>query len=164
MFNKPISSPVLIGREREIAALSALIGEAKRGHGQVLLLSGEPGIGKSRLVAEGKRQASEQGFLVLQSTCFPTDRTSPYALLLDLLSSSHAKNLLFASPAAPSPLPRELTTLFPGLLDHTSEETPSRLLEPEQDKRRLIVALSQFFTGLADTQPLLLTVEDLHWS
>src|SRR2546421_2885133 len=92
MSNQPISSPVLIGRERERATLSALIDQVKQGHGQVLLLSGEAGIGKSRLLAEGKRQGSSQGFLVLQGTCFPTDRSSPYAPLLDLLSSSHTRS------------------------------------------------------------------------
>src|SRR5436190_1657188 len=41
---------------------------------------------------------------------------------------------------------------------------PSRTIEPEQEKRRLFVALTQFFTGLASKLPVLLTVEDLHWS
>jgi len=163
MFNQPIRSPVLIGREREVATLQTLIDQARQGRGQVLLLSGEAGIGKSRLLAEGKRQAGEQGFLALQGNCFPTDRSAPYAPLLDLLSSSQTQDLL-SSPAEPEPLARELARLFPGLLDHASGETPLQPLEPEQDKRRLFVALSQFFTGLADTQPVLLAVEDLHWS
>jgi predicted ATPase len=164
MFNQPIRSPVLIGREREVSTLGALIEQARQGHGQVLLLSGEAGIGKSRLLAEGKRQASEEGFLLLQGACFPTDRSSPYAPVLDLLSSSHTQELLSLSTVNPEPLARELGRLFPGLLDHASSETASTPIEPEQDKRRLFVALSQFFTGIADTQPLLLTIEDLHWS
>ncbi len=164
MFNQPIRSPVLIGREREVATLQTLIDQARQGRGQVLLLSGEAGIGKSRLLAEGKRQAGEQGFLVLQGNCFPTDRSAPYAPLLDLLSSSQTQDLLFSSPAEPEPLARELARLFPGLLDHASGETPLQPLEPEQEKRRLFVALSQFFTGLASRQPVLLTVEDVHWS
>ncbi len=161
--NQPISSPVLIGREREQAHLHALIDQVRRGHGQVILLSGEAGIGKSRLAAQGKRQASAQGFLVLQGTCFPTDRSSPYAPLLDLLSSSQTQELLSLSTANPDPLARELARLFPGLVDHASDETSSRAIEPEQEKRRLFVALTQFFTGLASKQPVLLTIEDLHW-
>ncbi len=164
MSNQPISSPILIGRERERATLSALIHEVKQGRGQVLLLSGEAGIGKSRLLAEGKRQAFEQRFLVLQGTCFPTDRSSPYAPVLDLLSTSQTQDLLSLSPPAPSPLARELARLFPGQLDHASSEPASPASEPEQDKRRLFVALSQLFTGVADTRPVLLAFEDLHWS
>jgi predicted ATPase len=130
----------------------------------VLLLSGEAGIGKSRLLAEGKRHASQQGFLVLQGTCFPTDRSAPYAPLLDLLSSSQTQDLLSLSTANPKPLVRELARLFPGLVAHTTNDPASPPIEPEQDKRRLFVALSQFFTGVADTQPVLLAIEDLHWS
>ena len=81
VFNKPVSSPVLIGRQVEIATLQALIDQVRRGQGQVVLLSGEAGIGKSRLAAEVKTQAHAQGFLVLQGTCFPTDRSAPYAPL-----------------------------------------------------------------------------------
>jgi predicted ATPase len=136
MFNQPIRSPVLIGREREIATLSALVDQVKQGHGQMLLLSGEAGVGKSRLLAEGKRQASEQGFLVLQGSCFPTDRSSPYAPLLDLLSSSHTQEMLSLSTANPEPLARELARLFPGLLDHASSEPSLPPIEPEQEKRR----------------------------
>ena len=55
LSNQPISSPIMIGREREVAALHALIDQVRQGQGQVLLLSGEAGIGKSRLAAEGKR-------------------------------------------------------------------------------------------------------------
>src|SRR5262249_19189661 len=82
----------------------------------------------------------------------------------DLLSSSQTHDLLSPSPAAPSLLARELARLFPGLLDHASGETPLQPLEPEQDKRRLFMALTQFFTALAARQPVLLTVEDAHWS
>ena len=162
--NQPIGSPVLIGREKEQAHLQALIDQVRRGQGQVLLLSGEAGIGKSRLAAEGKRQASEQGFLALQGNCFPTDRFSPYAPLLDLLSSSRTQELLSLSTANPEPLGRELARLFPGLVDHASGEPSSRAIEPEQEKRRLFLALTQFFTALASKQPVLLIVEDLHWS
>ena len=154
--NTPVSSPVLIGRQVEVARLHALIDQARNGHGQVVLLSGEAGIGKSRLAAEVKMQAQAHGFLVLQGSCFPTDRSSPYAPLLDLLASSQTVNL--------EPLARELALLHPGLMPLSSGETQLRPLDPEQEKRRLFVALTHFFTGVATQQPVLLTVEDLHWS
>src|SRR5215469_17693393 len=131
MSNQPIRSPVLIGREREQAHLHTPIDQVRRGQGQAILLSGEAGIGKSRLAAEGKRLANEQGFLVLQGTCFPTDRSAPYAPLLDLLSSSQTHELLSLSTFDADPLVRELARLFPGPLDHTSDETSWRLIKPE---------------------------------
>ncbi len=164
MSNQPISSPILIGRAREIATLQSLIDQVKQGRGQVLLLGGEAGIGKSRLLAEGERQASKQGFLVLQGTCFPTDRSAPYAPLLDLLSASPVQALLSRSTLSPDPLARELVFLSPELAQRAVEETRSPPLEPEVQKRRLFAALAQFFTGLTAKQPVLLAVEDLHWS
>jgi DNA-binding CsgD family transcriptional regulator len=165
--NRPFISPVVVGREREAATLHSLIDLARQGRGHVLLLSGEAGIGKSRLLAEGKKLASEQGFHILQGACFPTDRSTPYAPLLDLLFSPYAQRTqdrLSLSTANPDPLVRELGRFFPGLLDGNPGESPLRDVEPEQEKRRLFVALSHFLTGLAAKQPLLLAVEDLHWS
>src|SRR3989440_9314370 len=86
-FNLPIVCPIVIGRTAELTALHLLLERAKSGKGQVVLLSGEAGIGKSRLVAEAKTYATAQGFLLLQGQCFPTDRSCPYAPLLDLLRS-----------------------------------------------------------------------------
>ncbi len=164
LSNQPIRSPVLIGRAREIATFQSLIDQVKQGRGQVLLLSGEAGIGKSRLLAEGKRHASEQGFLVLQGACFPTDRAAPYAPLLDLFGSAQTKELLSLATANLEPLARELVFLSPELAPLASDATRSQPLEPEAQKRRLFAALTQFLTGLAAKQPVLLTVEDLHWS
>ncbi len=72
-FGTPIICPVLIGRETDLATLQQLIDEAKGGRGRVALISGEAGIGKSRLVAEAKSYAATHNFLLLQGNCFPTD-------------------------------------------------------------------------------------------
>jgi DNA-binding CsgD family transcriptional regulator len=164
VFNKPVICPVLIGRQLELTTLHALIDQARKGQGQMVLLSGEAGIGKSRLAAEVKTHASAQGFLLLQGNCFPTDRSSPYAPLLDLLGSSQTKELLSLSTVNQEPLARELALLHPDLVPLSSGETQLRPLEPEQEKRRLFVALTHFFTGFTAKQPILLTIEDIHWS
>ncbi len=92
--NKPIVCPILIGRVADLTALHALIDQAKRGEGQVALISGEAGIGKSRLVAEGKTYALAQGFRLLHGNCFPGDVSCPHAPLslprsVMLLLASH---------------------------------------------------------------------------
>lgn len=161
VFNKPVICPVLIGRQVELTTLHALIDQARKGQGQMVLLSGEAGIGKSRLAAEVKTYAQAQGFLVLQGNCFPTDRSSPYAPVLDLLGSSQTKELLSLSTVNLEPLARELALLHPDLVPSSSGETQLRPLEPEQEKRRLFVALTHLFTA---KQPMLLTIEDIHWS
>src|SRR5215470_3746291 len=86
-FNKPLVCPVVIGRGHDLASLRLLVDRAKSGQGYVALLSGEAGIGKSRLLAEVKTEAVSRDFLLMQGSCFPTDHTIPYAPLLDLLRS-----------------------------------------------------------------------------
>ncbi|HLY31771.1 MAG TPA: AAA family ATPase, partial [Ktedonobacterales bacterium] len=99
-LNQPILCPILIGRQSELGVLRALIEQARdqtrSAPGRMILISGEAGIGKSRLSAEAKAYAREQGFLVLQGACFPTDRSYPYGSLLDLLRSMQALGLLSA--------------------------------------------------------------------
>jgi len=164
LLNKPIICPLLIGRHSELTTLHALIDQARSAQGQLVLISGEAGIGKSRLVAEVQMYAKEQGFLLLQGNCFPTDRSYPYAPLLDLLRSSQAKELLATYTTGLEPLTRELALLHLDLVPLPSDVTLLPPLEPEQEKRRLFVALTHFFTSLAAKQPILFIIEDIHWS
>jgi predicted ATPase len=98
---KSVVCPVLIDRVGDLATLQELIDQVRRGSGQVVLLSGEAGIGKTRLVAEVKTEALAQSFQVVQGSCFPTDRAIPYAPLLDLLRS-----LCWPAPPLPCLQPR----------------------------------------------------------
>ena len=66
---QPILCPVLIGRDAQVAALSRLLDQARNGHGQFALISGEAGIGKSRLVAEVRRLAQAAGATIWQGRC-----------------------------------------------------------------------------------------------
>jgi predicted ATPase/DNA-binding CsgD family transcriptional regulator len=157
----PMITPRLVGRASQLATLLLLVEQAKRGEGHLVLISGEAGIGKSRLVAEVKTSTTSQGFLLLQGNCFPTDVTYPYAPLLDLLRS------LFAShPAAPlgTELERLARDLFPLLPELVPDQAMPLPLEPEQEKRRLFVVLANFFLRLSASSPLLLIIEDVHWS
>jgi DNA-binding CsgD family transcriptional regulator len=163
-FTKPVVCPILIGRTPDLAALHLLIDQAKSGKGQVALLSGEAGIGKSRLVTEAKTYASAQGFLLLQGNCFPTDLAYPYAPLLDLLRFVAASHLSTAIASDLAPFVRELHHLLPDVVSVPPDLAPLSTPDPEQQKRRLFTALAQFFTGQATKQPVLLVIEDIHWS
>ena len=85
LTNKPVVCPTIVGRAAELAALHGIVREVEAGQSHIVLLSGEAGIGKSRLVAEIETEAGSRGFLTLQGNCFQRDLTSPYAPLLDLL-------------------------------------------------------------------------------
>jgi len=130
-------------------------------------VSGEPGIGKSRLVAEAKAYAEALDFLVLlEGHCFQTDRAFPYAPLLDLFRWSCAR---FASTLLPDTLTSVVSTLarllpdlalrFPDLA--ALPAPPS--VDPEEEKRRLFAAMTHFLTEQAAQRPIVLSVEDIHW-
>ena len=86
-FHQSIVCPILIGRDAELTALQNSLEAAVHGQGGIVVLSGEAGIGKSRLVAEMRRSAEAVDFQLLAGQCFPTDRAFPYAPLLDLLDT-----------------------------------------------------------------------------
>src|SRR6266487_4809412 len=121
-LHQPIVCPTLIGRKAELAALQECIEAAARRQGGIALLSGEAGIGKSRLMAELQRPAEALGFQLLSGQCFPTDRSCPYAPLLDLLcafmaplSSAQIATALGASAHALVPLLPEQVQQLPEI-------------------------------------------------
>jgi predicted ATPase/DNA-binding CsgD family transcriptional regulator len=169
-LDKSVVCPVLIGRVPYLEALNHLLKQVGGGREQTILIAGEAGIGKSRLVAETKIRAAQQDYLILQGNCFELDRSLPYAPLLDLLRTLFAAHFPaeishFLGSTAP-----ELVKLLPELTMLLPDLAPSSPLESEQEKRRLFQALLQFFIrlnalGRADHRPpLLLIIEDLHWS
>jgi len=156
--------PILLGRSAHMVALTALITQACAGHGRVVLLSGEAGIGKSRLVAEVKAQALDCGFDLLEGRCFESDRATPYAPLLDLLRTFLATRPPAIAANLLRPLASDLLPLLPELHTVLADRPPPAERPPAHDPRQLIQALTQFVIGLAATRPVLAVVEDLHWS
>ncbi|HXF63461.1 MAG TPA: ATP-binding protein, partial [Caldilineaceae bacterium] len=84
-FDTPVISPALIGRTQELETLDYVLQAAQRGLGQCILLAGDAGIGKSRLLRELCHRASAAHFLTLQGYCFEQDSSFPYAPLVDAL-------------------------------------------------------------------------------
>src|SRR5215467_2598262 len=163
-FNKPAVCPILIGRTTDLATLHQLIDQVKGGRGHVALLSGEAGIGKTRLVTEAKTYAATHHILLLQGHCFPADLSCPYAPLLDLLRTYAASVLAATTTSDSAPYPRELYPLLPDLVPLPPDQPLPSLPDPEQEKRRLFAALAQFFVDQAGKQAVLLVIEDIHWS
>ncbi len=163
----PRTCPVLIGREDDLFAVRRAVDQAYNGRGGVVLVTGEAGIGKSRLVAGlrtlvGSDDCASMPTL-LQGYCFEPDRLLPYAPLLDLLDSflrsrpsPEVATLFDASAADVARLVPAITQIIPGLVTAPP-------LEPEQEKRRLFQVLAQFLLKLAEIAPLLVVIEDIHW-
>lgn len=158
--------PTLIGRTHDLAALHLLVEGVKSRQGHAALVSGEAGIGKSRLVTEVKTYATNQGFLLLQGNCFQTDRSFPYAPLRDLLRThlmSNAETTIDLEPYV-----NDLAKLLPDLplflsrpVSLSGQEATSGA---EQEKHGIFTTLTHFFTHQTIQQPVLCVIEDLHWS
>lgn len=162
-FDLPLVSPVLVGRSAPLAGLERVLGEVAKGHGQTVLIGGEAGIGKSRLVAAARTRGERLGFTILEGFCFEPDGVLPYAPFRDLLRTRSgalapdglALEFGSAVPEIAQLLP-ELAALLPGF-------SPTRV-HPEQEKHRVVHALDRYVAGLAAARPTLVVLEDLHWS
>src|SRR5690349_3514183 len=87
--------PTLIGRSPQIAGVERVLARVREGNGQVALIVGEAGVGKSRLLRAMTDQARASGFFVLHGASFESERSIPYAPLLDLVR-------LFAGSTSPA--------------------------------------------------------------
>jgi DNA-binding NarL/FixJ family response regulator len=151
-----VSAPILVGRQRELAAIDDFLAIG----GGTLLLAGEAGIGKSRLVRTAIDAARARGFRVVQGASFDRDQALPYAPFLELIRSITAphpedtRQRLAATPGIRRLLPEH----DPGL------PAPHTALDPEREQRRLFHEMETLLAGLAAAQPLLVVLEDIHWS
>ncbi|UEX79288.1 ATP-binding protein [Spiribacter halobius] len=121
----PRVAGALVGREAELATLRQAATAAAGGRAQVVLLCGEPGIGKSRLLAEGGALAREAGARVLSAAAFEAEALRPYALWLDAL---RAEDCALAEAVFGEEAARERQRLFAGLADLVARETAARPL------------------------------------
>lgn len=159
--------PALIGRANDLAALHLLVDQAGKGQGGVALISGDAGIGKTRLIAETTAYAASHNVLPVQGTCFPADVASPYAPVLDLLRilfEQYPWTRSFAlTPQVVEAFQPWFSHLFLGNTTASVSPSSARSQAPIE-KRQLFERLAGFLTALSAHQPLLLVVEDLHWS
>jgi DNA-binding SARP family transcriptional activator len=152
-----------VGRELELAAIAALLGGAERGEGNLVLLSGEPGAGKTRLVRELAREAAARGATVLYGVSDPSV-TVPYQPLLEWLEYL----VRACDPAALAECLGEdgeaLARLLPVLAVLTSRGTPAQRPESPTDRFLLQSSVVGFLRRVGELSPLVLVAEDIHWA
>jgi class 3 adenylate cyclase/tetratricopeptide (TPR) repeat protein len=163
-----------VGRQQELLALQQALERAGTGHGQVVAVVGEPGVGKSRLVYEFVHSHHTSGWLVLESASVSYGRATPYVPVVDLLKRySHVEEhddtrtirakmtgqLLTLDPALQDAVPALLS-----LLDVLPEDSAFLQLDPPQRRQRTLDALKRVLLRESQEHPLLLVCEDLHWS
>jgi class 3 adenylate cyclase len=152
--------PVLVGRESEVTELEDALLAANRGDGQIVLMAGEAGVGKSRLAAELQRRAAKIGMTTLSGGCSEADLALPYLPFLEALGNYLTAANLEDVRRELGSLRRELAHLFPQLEPDALRDTG----DPTQAKLRLFEAIIALLRIAAHQSGLLLVLEDLHWS
>jgi predicted ATPase/DNA-binding SARP family transcriptional activator len=150
-----------IGREAELGRLAEQWRRAAEGTGSLVLVGGEAGVGKSRLLHELAAQVQGAGGQVLWGHCYAFERSVPYQPAVEALRAALPQ--LISDNVAPLWL-AEAARLVPELRQERPDLPEPARLEPEHEQARLMEGLCRCLLGLAERQPLLLLLEDLHWA
>ncbi|GJH29990.1 adenylate/guanylate cyclase domain-containing protein [Caballeronia novacaledonica] len=164
--------PTLVGREEETALLLCRWERARGGEGSVVVLSGEPGIGKSRLVAGVMEGLGEKPYACLRYFCSPGHEDSPLLPVIAQLERMAGfvrgdppggrLDKLRALLAPTSPRPEELTLIAELLSLRPDDRDGSRLVS-DQKRARTFEALMRWVERLSNRRPVLMVFEDVHW-
>jgi class 3 adenylate cyclase/tetratricopeptide (TPR) repeat protein len=162
-----------VGREREIEALGQALERAAAGHGQVVAVVGEAGVGKSRLVYELVHSHRTERWLVLESASVSYGKATPYFPIIDLLKRyahveehDDARTICAKVMGQVLTLDETLQETIPALLsllDALLEDSSFQKLDPPQRRQRTLDGLKRVLLRESQAQPLLLVFEDLHW-
>ena len=168
-----VVSPVFIGRRDEMASLAVVLGRVQEGEPGFVLVGGEAGVGKTRLVREISGQAAEAGFLVLTGQCVELGAEGlPLAPLVDALRVLARSLRPEALAEVLGPAGLGLARLMPGLAPATGAEgspgseagSAGELAGADMQKAQLLEMVLGVLVRLSVTRPVLFAIEDLHWA
>ena len=153
--------PSLVGRTRELGAIDLALDRVSSGAQWAIEVVGEPGIGKSRLVAEVCRRASERGFLVLDGRAAEFEQDIPFGVFIDALNDSVGSLGPTTIRALDADAVEELSSILPSM----SALGDERVVGGGDARRyRVHYAIRALLERLAKSQPLLLALDDVHWA
>jgi hypothetical protein len=159
-----LSHPPFVGRGEEIARLENMLQQAREGRGGLLMLVGEPGIGKTRTAEEFADAARHEGATIMWGRCYEGEWAPPYGPFSEALEE-YAKTapvevMRNDLGAAAGPLSRVAPALQERLPDIPEPET----LRPDEERFRLADALTQFLIATCARAPLVIVLDDVHWA
>ncbi|HJS19586.1 MAG TPA: AAA family ATPase [Anaerolineales bacterium] len=152
----------LIGRERELMDAHLCWQKTIAGEGQVLLISGEPGVGKTRFTRELVEQLRNSSATVLTGECY-AEGGAPYAPIAQIIQDAFAQN-----PALPNTLPQyvlaDILTLAPALRVRYADAPINQPLDTESEQERIYDSMLELCARLSFRVPLMLFLDDAHWA
>jgi tetratricopeptide (TPR) repeat protein len=162
-----------VGRDAELEQLREALDRARQGHGQVVAVVGEPGVGKSRLVWELTHSHRVHGWLIVQAASVSYGKATAYQPVIELLRGYFAiesrddprkirekvtGRVLTLAPALAAAVPALLS-----LLDVPVDEAAWQTLDPLQRRQQTLDTVKRLLLRESEIQPLVVVFEDLHW-
>ncbi len=154
-----------VGRRSELARVRSHLDAAMAGSGRVVMIAGEPGIGKTRTAAELEAYAEERGFQALWGRCYEEAGAPPYwtwvqpiRSYVEAVDSDRLREEMRGGA-------NEISNIVPELRNLAPDDKDARLGEgPEQARFRLFDAVSSFFLRASTRRPLFIVLDNLHWA
>ncbi len=159
-----ISTSQFVGRQRELNLIWDHYHAASNGNAHVVFVSGEPGIGKTRLLDEVGALATKDGAIVLHGGASEAEGMPPYLPFLEALGRHIQVTPLDQLRTQVAAAPEELATLLPELITRLGDLPASRPLPPEQARFRLYEAIGTFLAVIGAAHALVLILDDLQWA
>jgi eukaryotic-like serine/threonine-protein kinase len=153
-----------VGRQREMDSLKAALEDTISGQGRLIMLVGEPGVGKTRTAQELGAYANVLGAQVLWGWCYEEAGAPPYWPWVQPIRS-------YVQQCDPQQIridmglgAADIAEIIPEIRHKLSDLEPSPDLEPEQARFHLFDSITTFLKNASQTQPLMLVLDDLHWA
>lgn len=153
-----------IGRQREMSALKGAVDAATTGDGRIVMLAGEPGIGKTRLAQELSSYAESSGAQVWWGSCIEQQGAPPYWPWVQPIRSYVQLTAADSLAAQMGPGAADISEIIPEVVGKMPDLEPASPLDPEQARFRLFDSISRFLGSLAQSQPVVLVLDDLQWA
>ncbi len=160
----PVPADPFFGRTAELAALGEVLLGLGAGPGAIVLVSGEPGIGKTRLVQEAVGRAEARGCAVAWGRGEEGDGAPPFWPWIQVVRSLIGHPDTDLVRAALAPFASELAQIVPEVKDVVGEVTAPAPLDPAAARHRFFEALAGFVERLSDVRPVAVVLDDLHWA
>ncbi|MBY0508482.1 MAG: protein kinase [Bryobacteraceae bacterium] len=154
----------LIGREAERAELLQRLQEAMAGRGAMVMIGGEPGVGKTHLIHSVLDEARHRGAYANIGHCYEMEGSPPYVPFIEMLERTSQTAPKTTWRAALGDSAPEIARLMPELRRMYSDIPPAIELPPEQQRRYLFNAFREYLERAARNTPIVLVFEDLHWA
>jgi len=159
-----LAGGVFVGREREMDELRGGLDDALSGRGRLLLLMGEPGIGKTRMTEELSTWAKLRGAQVLLGRCYEGEGAPPYWPWVQVIRSYIHDRDADAITSVMGPGVVDIAQVVSEVRERIPNLAEPPQLDPEQARFRLFDSISMFLRSAAKAQPLVVVLDDLHWA